>query len=228
MTIDEQPQGPDSLAAALCRYGMDLPGDQVELLDRYACALWAINQSLNLTRHTTHEKFAARDVVDSLQLAQLLTDGESVLDLGTGGGVPGVILSIIRPHLRVELCDSVAKKAKAARQIIHGLGLSLPVHHARGEDLLAAKSFDAVVVRAVAPLPKLLRWCAPCWPHIGRLLVTKGSRWVKERSEARHRGLLKNLELRRAAVYATPGTGAENVILKIWPKEVETKAATWK
>jgi 16S rRNA (guanine527-N7)-methyltransferase len=127
-------------------------------------------------------------------------------------------LSLLRPQLQVELCDSVGKKARAAREIVEGLGLPVPVHHSRGEDLLATKAFDAVVVRAVAPLAKLLKWCAPLWPNIGRLLVTKGSRWPEERGEARHRGLLTNLELRRAAVYTTPGTGAENVILRIRPK----------
>lgn len=214
-----------SLTAALEKYEIGLPRDRVELLERYAEALWEINRSLNLTRHTNFEKFATRDIVDCTELAQLLSDGESVLDLGTGGGVPGVILSILRPQLRVELCDSVAKKARATRAIVEGLGLTVPVHHARGEDLLATKAFDAVVVRAVAPLAKLLRWCAPCWPHIGRLLVTKGTRWPEERGEARHRGLLKNLELRRAAVYPTPGTGAENVILKIWANEKGKKTA---
>jgi len=218
MAHDKQLDGPASLAAALRQFEIDLPADQIELLERYAKILWEVNRSLNLTRHTNFEKFAARDIVDSVQLAQLLTDDEAVLDLGTGGGVPGVILSILRPKLRVELCDSVAKKARAARDMVQALGLPVPVHHARGEGLLATKSFDAVVVRAVAPLAKLLKWCAPLWPHIGRLLITKGSRWPEERGEARHRGLLKNLELRRAAVYTTPGTGAENVILQVRPK----------
>ena len=64
----------------------------------------------------------------------------------------------------------------------------------------------------------MLKWFQPHWGSIGRLLSVKGPKWVEERGEARHRGLLQNVALRRAAVYTTPGTDAENVILKIWPK----------
>jgi 16S rRNA (guanine527-N7)-methyltransferase len=213
----DPPDG-DSLPAALKRHGIELPPSQVELLGRYAEALWDINQSLNLTRHTTYEKFVTRDIVDSMQLADLLAPGERVLDLGTGGGVPGVVMAVVRPDLKVELCESVAKKARAAGDIIHRLQLAVPVHHARGEELLAKEKFDAVVIRAVAPLPKILRWLAPHWSHLGCLLLIKGSSWAAERGEARHLGYLKKLELRRVATYETPGTGAENVILKIWPK----------
>ena len=208
----------DSLAAALLRHGIDLPLSQVALLAGYVAALWDINQSLNLTRHTTYEKFVTRDVVDSLQLAAQLAQGERVLDVGTGGGVPGVVIAVVRPDLKVELCESVAKKAQAVAEIVRRLPLPVPVHHARGEELLATEKFDAVVIRAVAPLAKMLRWFAPHWSHLGRLLLIKGTSWADERGEARHLGYLKGLELRRAATYETPGTGAENVILKIWPR----------
>ena len=61
-----------------------------------------------------------------------------------------------------------------------------------------------LVARAVAPLAKLLFWLAPHWDAFDELLLVKGRSWVDERGEARHRGLLKNLELRKAAVYAMP------------------------
>jgi 16S rRNA (guanine527-N7)-methyltransferase len=212
-----EPTNDDSLTEALRRHELEMPATQVEALDRYVQAMWEINQSLNLTRHTTYEKFVTRDVVDSLQLAALLDEGASVLDVGSGGGVPGAVMAVVRPDLRIELCESVAKKANALREILDRSELSLPVHHARGEALLAERRFDAVVARAVAPLVRMLKWFAPHWSHMGCLLATKGTGWVAERGEARHRGFLKTLELRRAAVYKTPGTGAENVILKIWP-----------
>jgi 16S rRNA (guanine527-N7)-methyltransferase len=208
----------DTLAAALRRHEIELPAAQVELLGRYADALWEINQSLNLTRHTTYEKFVTRDVVDSLQLAAQIPQGQRVLDLGTGGGVPGLVIAVVRPDLKVELCDSVGKKARAAADIVQRLQLPVPVHHARGEELLSKEKYDVVVIRAVAALPKMLGWFASHWSHLGCLLLIKGSGWAQERGEARHRGCLKKLELRCAANYQTPGTGAENVILKIWPK----------
>jgi 16S rRNA G527 N7-methylase RsmG len=77
-------------------------------LDNYRRQLWAWNERLNLTRHTTLEKFVSRDVVDSHQLSNLLQRGERVLDVGTGGGVPGVVLAILRP-------DLLAKSASSSR-----------------------------------------------------------------------------------------------------------------
>lgn len=210
---------PDAnLSEALARYAIALPAGYREPLERYCRRLWEWNEKLNLTRHTTFDKFVARDLVDSTQLAQLLHRGEKVLDMGSGGGVPGVVLAILRPDLQVALCESVGKKAAALESIVESLDLATPVHHCRGEQLLAEARFDAVVARAVGPLWKILQWLHPCWAHIGRLLVVKGPRWVEERGEARHRGLLRNFELRRAATYSTPGSSVENVILKIWPK----------
>ena len=107
----------------LAAEGIALEPAQVELLDRYRRLLWEWNEKMNLTRHTTMEKFVTRDVVDSLQLAQLLEQGERVLDVGTGGGVPGVILAIVRPDLKVSLCESTQKKARAVEEMVAELGL---------------------------------------------------------------------------------------------------------
>src|SRR4051794_18344201 len=95
----------DSLAAALARHQIDLSAEQIALLERYCRALWAWNEKLNLTRHTDFERFVSRDVVDSRALEQLLEPGEHVLDVGTGGGLPGVVLAILRPDLKVSLSD---------------------------------------------------------------------------------------------------------------------------
>jgi 16S rRNA (guanine527-N7)-methyltransferase len=207
-----------TLADALLRHDIALPADHVARLEQYCQRLWEWNEKLNLTRHTSFEKFVSRDVVDSSQLSRLLQGGEKVLDVGSGGGVPGVVLAILRSDLQISLCESVGKKATALQSIVESLGLATPVHHCRGEQLLVDARFDAVVARAVGPLWKILKWFHSCWAGIGRLLVIKGPRWVEERGEARHRGLLRDLELRRAATYSTPGTDVENVILEIWPK----------
>jgi 16S rRNA (guanine527-N7)-methyltransferase len=210
---------PDTMASALERHQIELPDDQIELLDLYARALWAWNEKLNLTRHTDYEKFVARDVVDSLALEPFLDAGDRVLDVGTGGGVPGIILAIVRPDLKVALCDSVAKKAKAAQAIVEELGLDIVVHHAPVQEVLLRVQFDTLVARAVAPLVKLLRWVAPDWDAFARLLVIKGPAWVDERKEARDAGLLKQLEMRKLAEYPLPGTDSMSVVLSIRPKE---------
>ncbi|MBX7164958.1 MAG: 16S rRNA (guanine(527)-N(7))-methyltransferase RsmG [Pirellulales bacterium] len=205
----------DTLAAALARHRLELPAAQVALLERYARLLWKTNEQLNLTRHTTWEKFVARDVVDSLQLAAHLAPGERVLDVGTGGGVPGIVLAIVRPDLKVTLCDSVGKKAKAVEAIVAELKLPVRVFNRFGQELVAERPQDTLVIRAVARLEKILRWFAPAWPHFRRMLVVKGPSWVDERGEARHLGRLQGLELRRVAAYPLPGSDSESVILEI-------------
>jgi len=210
---------PDTLQAALARHAIVLPDDEVTAIDRYCRALWRWNEKLNLTRHTTYEKFVARDLVDCLALERLLDAGDRVLDVGTGGGVPGAVLAIVRPDLEVELCDSVAKKAKAAAAIVAEAVLNVPVHHAPVQELLARENYNTLVVRAVAPLAKLLGWLKPHWESFDRLLVIKGPAWVEERTDAREAGQLKGLQLRRVAEYPLSGTESQSVILSIKPAE---------
>jgi 16S rRNA (guanine527-N7)-methyltransferase len=209
----------DTLAAVLARHNMELPADQVALLERYCKLLWQWNTKINLTRHTDYEKFVTRDLVDSLAFAQFLEQGERVLDVGTGGGVPGIVMAIVRPDLRISLSESVGKKARVVAEIVEQLGLPTPVVHGRAEDILTAEHFDTLVVRAVARLRKLLEWFRPHWKAFDRLLVLKGPSWVEERGEARHYGLFHDLALRKLLAYPLPGTDSESVLLQICPKE---------
>ena len=220
----EQPAPPEheSLAAALAAHRIDLEPAQIELLDRYREALWRWNEQLNLTRHTTLEKFVARDVRDSLELAKQIPSGRRVLDLGSGGGVPGVIIAICRPDLRVTLCDSVGKKAKVLQAMIDELSLPTEVFGVRVEELLELRTFDVIVARAVAPMWKILYWLGPHWQAFDELLLLKGHSWVDERGEARHRGLLKGIDLRKIDSYPMPGLPpGESFILRLQKKSID-------
>ncbi len=209
---------PDNLAAAMARHGIELPGPQVDLLERYCELLWEYNAKINLTRHTNYEIFVARDLVDSLAFAEFLRSGEKILDVGTGGGVPGVVLAIVRSDLDVVLCESVGKKARAVAEIVGRLGLKVPVFHGRAEEFLADRKTNTLVIRAVAQLPKLLNWFQPHWDSFDRMLLLTGPSWVGQRGEARHHGLLRNLALRKLASYPLPGTKSQSVLLQICQK----------
>jgi 16S rRNA (guanine527-N7)-methyltransferase len=137
--------------------------------------------------------------------------------------VPGAVLAILRPDLRVELCDSVGKKARAVADIVREAGLTLPVHEAAGQAIVKAAAargdrFDTLVVRAVAPLVKLLSWFEPIAAQYGRMLVVKGPRWDDEKAEARHQGYAKHVVVRRIASWPLRGTDNESVLLEIRPR----------
>ncbi len=138
-----------------------------------------------------------------------------MLDVGTGGGVPGLVVAMLRPDLVVNLCESTQKKARAVEAIVADLELPVRVYPNRAEEVLEITTFDALVARALAPLPKVLGWLCPHWDAFDRLLLIKGPAWVEERAEARRLGLMRGLELRKAASYETPDTGAESVIVDI-------------
>ncbi|MDD3585885.1 MAG: 16S rRNA (guanine(527)-N(7))-methyltransferase RsmG [Thermoguttaceae bacterium] len=213
---------PLSLAAVLKKYDMSFSPRKTRQLEDYCEELWNWNEKINLTRHIDFEKFVTRDVLDSFRLATFLQKGEHILDVGTGGGVPGIILAILRPDLTVELCDSTRKKAEAVGDIIDKLGLGLNVWYAKGEDLVKVHRFHTLVVRAVSKMDKLLEMFAPCWFAFDRLLLIKGPNWVQERGEARHFGRMGSMALRKLDEYTTPGETPEDahtsVILQVCQK----------
>ena len=230
---DQEPSRADlaSAVAAECeRLGLVVSSDAVPRLAAYAASRWSWNERLNLTRHTDVEKFVSRDVADAVAIAPHLETGAHVLDVGTGGGVPGVLLAILRPDLRVELCDSVGKRARAVREIVAEIGLTIPVHEGAAQPLVAAAAeagerggrpgrFDVLVVRAVAPLLKLLGWFEPLCDAYGRMLVIKGPRWEEEKGEARHRGFVKKVGVRRIAAWPIRGSDNESVLLEVKRRE---------
>ena len=211
------------LAAEAERLGIPLLPGAAERLAAYATSLWAWNERLNLTRHTDVERFVSRDVGDAAAIAPHLARGERVLDVGTGGGVPGVLLAILRPDLHVELCDSVGKRARAVAGIIAEVGLAVPVHATAGQTLVADHArdagagtrFDTLVVRAVAPLEKLLRWFEPLRAHYGRLLVVKGPSWHEELDAAKQAGLGRRVMVRPIATWPIRGGDNESVLLEV-------------
>ena len=196
-------------------------------MQQYAQQLWSWNEKLNLTRHQTWDLFVGRDLRDCLQLAPLLNPGEEVLDLGSGNGIPGIPLAILRSDIEVSLAESVAKRASTLGEIVASLELPVPVYGARGEELLDDFRFTTVVARAVGSIAKFCRWVEPHWSQVDRLLLIKGPKWVQERGEARHQGVLNDLQVRRAATYPLGDDEAsEGVILQIWPKDRQCDEST--
>jgi len=208
----------------MARHAVELPEPQVAELDRFRELLWDWNEKINLTGHRTFDKFVGRDIIDSIAFAKFLEPNEKILDVGTGGGLPGVILAIIRPDLDVSLCDSIAKKAQTVRKIVTKLGLDVPVYEKSAQEVLRKQSFDTLVVRAVARIKSLMKWFKPHWESFDRMVILKGPSWVDERSEARHAGFLRSMVVKKLASYPMPGTFAESVLLQITPETARARS----
>ncbi len=139
----------------------------VDLLARW-------NRAYNLTAVREPREMLTRHLLDSLSIAPLVS-GERVLDVGTGAGLPGLVLAIALPESHCVLVDAVMKKTRFCTQAALELGLvNVDVRHDRVESLRDAGTFDTVVARAVTDVATLWRASRPLLRVGGRLLVMKG------------------------------------------------------
>jgi 16S rRNA (guanine527-N7)-methyltransferase len=130
-----------------------------------------------------------RHVLNSAVIGELLPTGASVVDIGSGAGLPGIPLAIARPDLEVALVDSMARRVAFLQEAIELLGLdNARVFRGRAEEPATVRALgaaDAVTSRAVAPLLTVIQWSAPLLGIGGRLIAMKGSRAEEELSAAR-------------------------------------------
>lgn len=200
-------------------FELPLPEEKIcAQLSAYCDALWKANETVNLTRHTTYEKFVTRDLVDTIQVSRLIPAGRTVLDMGSGGGVPGMVLAILRPDLEVTLSESVGKKAVALQAIADEIKLESEIHNARAEKMLEDFSYDFTTVRAVGALHKICTWLDLVWISAGKVLAIKGPNWKNERNEASEKGLLKKIDIEVVAEYPSPGADWNSFILQLSAK----------
>ena len=156
-------------------------GDRVDLLHRYADLLATVGIERGLVGPRERERIWDRHVLNSAAMAPLLPRSGSVLDVGSGAGLPGVPLALARPDLTVVLLEPLLRRATFLAEVVAELGLgNVRVRRARAEDVAGDEEADAVVSRAVAPLPKLLGWCLPLTAPGGAVLAMKGVRGGEE------------------------------------------------
>jgi len=155
-------------------------------LDRFVALLLETQRHTNLVGSGALPELWTRHVADSLQLLALAPDARVWLDLGSGGGFPGLVIACAladQPGRAVHLVESNGKKAAFLRQVIRALSLPAEVHEQRIESLndIAA---DVITARAVAPLAKLLGYVAPLLKKGGKALLLKGQDVERELTDA--------------------------------------------
>lgn len=183
---------PESFRSGLAALGIALDEAVERRLGAYLARLVAMNESLNLTAIVEHEAVWIRHGLDALSLVPHLAAvpaGGKVLDVGSGGGVPGIPLAIARPDLAFTLLEATQKKAQFLVDVSAALGLSnVEVVAERAEDFAEtelAGTFDVVTARAVAKITTLVPWTAPFARRGGRLLFIKGQKADEELRDAK-------------------------------------------
>jgi 16S rRNA (guanine527-N7)-methyltransferase len=125
-----------------------------------------------------------RHLLNSAQIAPAFAEGATVCDLGSGAGLPGVVLALARPDLEVVLLEPLLRRTRFLDEVVGDLGLErVRVVRGRAEEHGGA-GFDAVTARAVAPLDRLARWALPMCRHDGTLVAMKGAGAAEELSAA--------------------------------------------
>lgn len=126
-----------------------------------------------------------RHLLNCAMLTDELADGTDVADVGSGAGLPGLVLAIRRPDLRVTLVEPLLRRCTFLSEVVDRLGLrGVEVVRARAEDLHGSREFSVVTSRAVAPLPRLLDWSLPLVRPGGAMVAMKGSSAWQEVEEA--------------------------------------------
>lgn len=208
--------------------GLVLNELQNELLSRYLDLLFEANQKMNLTRITDRAAAEIQHIGDSLTLLPYLPkESHQLADVGSGGGVPGLPLAILRPDVSITLIESTKKKVGFLRETIESLELkNVNVLDSRAEDVGRGKlreTFDVAVVRAVATLDWLAEWCLPLVRKKGKVLAMKGERAAEELPAAATAIRLMGGGL--AVVHAVVLPGSEHRVIVEIPKQGKTHSS---
>jgi len=156
---------------------LQLTKDQEKQFERFADFLLAFNTHTNLTSIIDPTDVVIKHIEDSLALYHHVKwNGQSVLDVGTGAGFPGIVLLIMDPTIRLTLLEATSKKAVFLQAALDHLGLQATIVNERAETWIQSnrESFDIVTARAVAPLPVLVEWCVPFVKVGGVFIAMKG------------------------------------------------------
>ena len=161
-------------------------------LAAYLDRLLEVNQRMNLTAVRDRDLAWRRLIIDSLTVLpglETLEAGAAVIDVGTGGGMPGVPIAIARPDLRVTMCDATGKKVAFVQEAIAALGLTNAVAvqgraELLGRDAQYRERFEVAVCRAMGPVSVVLECCVPLIQTGGKLLAMKGPKAEQELAAA--------------------------------------------
>lgn len=149
-------------------------GPHLELISRYIDMLSSDGVTRGLIGPREVDRLWERHILNSVAVSELLPEGVVVVDVGSGAGLPGIPLAVLRPDLRITLLEPLLRRSTFLTETVEELGLvdRVEVVRARAED--HRQAYDVVLSRALAPLDRLVGWCEPLRAPDGVILAVKG------------------------------------------------------
>jgi 16S rRNA (guanine527-N7)-methyltransferase len=207
-----------ALADGIKDLSLDMEEKQHEQLLDYLALLFKWNSVYNLTSVRDPMQMVTHHLLDSLAAVASFAGAQNVLDVGAGGGLPGIVLAIARPRMKVSLIDTVHKKTAFLKQAKAELGLAnVTVYTAKVQELQVEQKFDVITSRAFADLSDFVNWSGQLLAAGGKFIALKGTAPPEE--QERLPPQWKVSELRPLRV---PGLQAERHLVFI-EKSVKTE-----
>lgn len=225
------------LIETLSGWNFSLTDNQIKQLDLFYEMLVEKNKVMNLTAITEFDEVIVKHFADSLSICTVLPeDVNTVCDLGTGAGFPGIPMAIAYPDLQFTLIDSLNKRIKFLQEVVDALGLTnVNLVHARAEEAGRGKNyreqFDLVVSRAVANIATLSEYCLPL-VKVGGYFISFKSGDIKDEIEASGSAVKKlGGHMKQPVYFSLPDTDISRSFLiidkeKNTPKAYPRKAGT--
>jgi len=209
--------------------GIEYTDEMIEKLSGYMEGVLSWNQKVNLTAITDRDEFVKKHYIDSLavMLADDFAEAESIIDVGTGGGFPGIPLAVLCPGRDFVLMDSLLKRLKIIDELCEELKISnVKTLHMRAEDAGKAREyrekFDLCISRAVANMSTLSELCLPLVKPGGRFIAYKSSQASEELAAAEKAVLEVGGGWPASYVDVSSATGDDH-LLAVISKEKETR-----
>lgn len=150
------------------------PAQQEQLLD-YLALMFKWNSVYNLTSLRDPMQMVTHHLLDSLAAVPAFAGAKNVLDVGAGGGLPGIVLAVVRPDMKVSMIDTVHKKTAFLTQVKAQLGLAnASVYTMKVQELQVSEKFDVITSRAFADLSDFVEWSSHLLAEQGRYIALKG------------------------------------------------------
>ena len=211
MTFFDRPKLALILADGIKELKLDLTHKQHEQLLDYLALLFKWNKVYNLTSVRDPMQMMTHHLLDSLAAVPAFEAAHNVLDVGAGGGLPGMVLAIARPAMKVEMIDTVHKKTAFLTQVKAELELAnVAVHTMRVEQLQVTEKFDVITSRAFADLSDFVNWSGHLLAEGGQFIALKGTAPPEEQER-----LPKVWKVTKLLPLQVPGLDAERHLVFI-------------